>query len=125
MNTRLATIGIVALVLLAAAGYWLAGPLQADFRTGGAQTAFASDNDVEFDITDEPGAWFKNTQGPIGGSQSLAVVNPGAEVKFSGRSNTVHTVTSLVSPAGAAGMPKRRAMAARCSGWVPVTIPPS
>ena len=105
MNTRLATIGIVALVLLAAAGYWLAGPLQGELRTGGAQTAFASDNDVEFDITDEPGAWFKNTQGPIGGSQSLAVVNPGAEVKFSGRSNTVHTVTSLVSPAGAAGMP--------------------
>jgi YVTN family beta-propeller protein len=60
---------------------------------------------VLFEVTDEPARWFKNTAGPIGGTQSLAVVRPGAEVKFTGKSNTVHTITSLVFPTGAAGMP--------------------
>jgi hypothetical protein len=60
---------------------------------------------AEFDVTDEPARWFKNTAGPIAGTQSLAVVNPGAEIKFSRRSNTVHTIASLLFPTGAAGMP--------------------
>lgn len=60
---------------------------------------------VLFEVTDEPARWFKNTAGPIGGTQSLAVVTPGAEVKFTGKSNTVHTITSLIFPTGAAGMP--------------------
>jgi YVTN family beta-propeller protein len=58
-----------------------------------------------FEVTDEPGRWFKNVAGPIAGAQSLAVVRPGAEVKFTGKSNTVHTDTSLVFPTGARGMP--------------------
>jgi DNA-binding beta-propeller fold protein YncE len=87
------------MVVLLAAVSWFGG------RAPGGVTAFAAGSEVEFDITDEPGAWFKNTAGAIGGTQSLAVVNPGAEVKFSGRSNTVHTVTSLLFPTGAAGMP--------------------
>jgi len=61
--------------------------------------------DTEFDVTDDPGRWFRNIAGPIGGSQSLAVTNPGGRVKFSGKSRTVHTMTSLIFPTGATGMP--------------------
>src|SRR5574341_929557 len=62
-------------------------------------------NRVTFEVTDEPGRWFKNTAGPIAGTRSLAVVAPGGEVVFTGRSRTVHTRTSLLFPTGAAGMP--------------------
>ncbi len=56
---------------------------------------------VRFDLTDEPGRWFKSTAGPIAGTHSLAVVAPGARVDFGGRSNTKHTITTLIVPAGA------------------------
>lgn len=65
----------------------------------------ADENRVEFDLTDEPGRWFKNTAGAIAGTQSLAVAAPGVEVKFEGESHTVHTMTSLIFPTGAASMP--------------------
>ena len=64
-----------------------------------------SDSRVEFDLTDDPGAWYRSTAGPIGGSNSLAVAHPGVEVRFSGRSHTVHTMSSLLYPTNAAGMP--------------------
>lgn len=64
-----------------------------------------TDERVEFQLTDEPGRWFKNVGGAIAGTQSLAVARPGVEVRFSGRSHTVHTMTSLLFPAGASGMP--------------------
>src|SRR5262245_55699264 len=64
----------------------------------------SGDNHVEFDLTDEPGAWYRSTAGPIAGSNSLAVAAPGVEVKFSGRSHTVHTMTSLIFPSNALGM---------------------
>lgn len=70
----------------------------------GAPVAQA-DSAVEFALTDEPGPWFKSSAGAIGGTRSLAVVRPGDEVKFTGRSNTVHTVTSLIFPTGARRMP--------------------
>jgi DNA-binding beta-propeller fold protein YncE len=73
--------------------------------TEGSGRALSGSDRVEFDVTDEPARWFKNKAGAIAGTQSLAVVRPGAEVKFSGRSNTVHTVTSFAFPTGAAGMP--------------------
>jgi hypothetical protein len=60
---------------------------------------------VEFELTDNPGAWYRSTAGPIAGSQSLAVATPGVEVRFSGKSHTVHTMTSLLFPSGASGMP--------------------
>lgn len=63
------------------------------------------DNRVEFNLTDEPASWFKNTAGPVAGNRSLAVATPGVEVRFSGKSHTVHTMTSLIWPTGAAGMP--------------------
>src|SRR5215813_2179169 len=69
-------------------------------------TAFADDNTVTFLRTDNPGSWFQNVRGPIAGTQSLAVATPGVEVRFKdGESNAIHTVTSLVFPTGAVGMP--------------------
>src|SRR5262249_14261680 len=67
--------------------------------------AKADDNTITFLRTDEPGSWFKNVAGPIAGTQSLAVAAPGVEVRFKGDTNAVHTVTSLIFPTGAAGMP--------------------
>ncbi len=57
-------------------------------------SAQAKDPRVEFELTDEPGAWFRLKDS--GGS--LAVVTPGTEVRFTGKSNTVHTRTSLIFP---------------------------
>ncbi|MBI2861071.1 MAG: copper oxidase [Chloroflexi bacterium] len=60
---------------------------------------------AEFDITDDPGRWFENVAGPVGGSESLAVVTPGTEIDFDHRSETAHTVTALIWPTGARNMP--------------------
>jgi YVTN family beta-propeller protein len=68
-------------------------------------TLAASKNQVIFNITDEPGRWFKNTLGPIAGTQSIVIINPGTRVDFNITSNTVHTITSLIFPTGALGMP--------------------
>src|SRR5262249_36198901 len=68
--------------------------------------AQADDNTVTFLRTDDPGSWFRNVAGPIAGTQSLAVATPGVQVRFKdGESNAIHTVTSLVFPTGAVGMP--------------------
>lgn len=56
----------------------------------------ASDAVIEFDLTDQPGKWFQSKAGPIGGSQSLGVGHPNVEVKFSGRSHTVHTTVLAI-----------------------------
>src|SRR5215471_13004954 len=69
-------------------------------------TAAADDNTVTFLRTDQPGSWFQNVAGPIAGTQSLAVASPGVQVRFKdGNSNAIHTVTSLIFPTGAIGMP--------------------
>lgn len=68
-------------------------------------TVQASDPRITFELTDEPGAWFRNAAGPVAGFQSLAVATPGTEVRFTGKSNTVHTRTSLIFPTGAINMP--------------------
>ncbi|HKV94413.1 MAG TPA: copper oxidase [Candidatus Angelobacter sp.] len=68
-------------------------------------TARADDNTVTFLRTDNPGSWFRNVAGPIAGTQSLAVASPGVQVRFKGDSAGVHTVTSLIFPTGAHGMP--------------------
>src|SRR5215470_7293510 len=68
--------------------------------------AQADDNTVTFLRTDNPGSWFQNVAGPIAGTRSLAVAKPGVEVRFKdGESNAIHTVTSLIFPTGAVGMP--------------------
>lgn len=62
-------------------------------------------NSASFILNDQPGSWFESSQGTMGGTKSLAVVTPGAQIDFTMDSNTVHTVTSLIFPNGAAGMP--------------------
>lgn len=69
-----------------------------------SNSAFSSDNDIEFDLTDNPGRWF-DTGTSIAGNRSIAIAKPGVRVKFSGRSNTVHTRSSLIYPTGSANMP--------------------
>lgn len=64
----------------------------------------AGDNEVSFELTDNPGRWF-DTGVSVAGNRSIAIASPGVRVKFSGNSNTVHTRTSLLYPSGAAGMP--------------------
>jgi DNA-binding beta-propeller fold protein YncE len=87
------TVGtVIGMLLLALV---LVTPLPAD----------ANGNRTIFEATDEPGRWFKNTAGPIAGTQSLAIVAPGSEIRFTGKSRTIHTITSLLFPTGAAGMP--------------------
>jgi len=65
----------------------------------------AAGDSVQFQLTDEPGRWFKSASGPIAGTHSLAVASPGVEVTFTGESHTVHTMTSLLFPTGAPNMP--------------------
>jgi len=72
---------------------------------GGGTAAQADNQKVTFEITDEPGAWFRIAGAPINGLQSLAIATPGTEVVFTGKSNTVHTRTSLLWPTGATNMP--------------------
>ncbi len=69
-----------------------------------AGNATARDNEIEFQLTDNPGRWF-DTGTPIAGNRSIAIAKPGVRVKFGGDSKTVHTRTSLIYPTGAAGMP--------------------
>src|SRR4029078_10184644 len=60
---------------------------------------------VACEPTATPGAWYRNTAGPVGGSRSLAVTTPGTEVRFEGKSHTGHTSTTLLYPTGSDNMP--------------------
>ena len=64
---------------------------------------------VNFIATDDVGPWFQcvGTGCVLAGTQSLAVVSPGTDVKITvgNQSGTVHTFTSLVYPTGAQNMP--------------------
>ena len=73
--------------------------------SSGFITAEAVRDQALFNMTDEPGRWFKNAAGPIAGTQSLAIVKPGSRIDFNITSNTVHTITSFIFPTGAIGMP--------------------
>jgi YVTN family beta-propeller protein len=84
-----------------AAAFALAGAIAAFLPAAAVK---ANDNEVNFQLTDDPGHWF-DTGVDIAGTRSLAIATPGVRVKFSGNSNTVHTRSSLVFPTGAAGMP--------------------
>src|SRR5262245_20970358 len=72
---------------------------------GASDVMRADENRVRFELNDQPGRWFKSSAGPIAGTNSLAVLTPGARVEFTGQSHTVHTMTSLLFPTGAANMP--------------------
>ena len=92
---------LMAILLIAAAGTkpWHRG-------LGGLARAAGV---VNFIATDDVGPWFKCV-GPgcvPAGTESLAVVQPGTDVRITvgNESNTVHTFTSLLFPQGAPQMP--------------------
>ena len=65
-------------------------------------------NFASFEISDEPGKWFKNLAGDITktGTESLAVINKTGTVNFMMSDvNGVHTITNVVYPKGAVNMP--------------------
>ncbi len=65
-------------------------------------------NFASFNITDEPGTWFKAANGGVPTvSESLAVIEaPGvAHFMMTKDSASVHTITSLIYPSGAKNMP--------------------
>jgi DNA-binding beta-propeller fold protein YncE len=98
---RVATGAVLAILLIAAAGTkpWNRG-LGVIAKAAGV---------VNFIATDDVGPWFKCVGAGCvpAGTESLAVVQPGTDVRITvgNESNTVHTFTSLVFPAGAQQMP--------------------
>src|SRR5918994_3887669 len=98
-----------ALMLIAIAGIMgaltAAGP--GERWLGGV--ARAANGVVNFVATDDVGPWFKCVGAGCvaAGTQSLAVVAPGTDVKITvgNETGTVHTFSSLVYPSGAAQMP--------------------
>ncbi|WP_041354846.1 multicopper oxidase domain-containing protein [Nitrosococcus halophilus] len=61
-----------------------------------------------FEISDEPGRWFKSTRGDITGTdtQSLELLHPNDSIHFiMSDTHTSHTMTSLLWPMGAENMP--------------------
>jgi len=98
---RVATGAVLAIMLIALVGTnpwhrWLGGIAHA----AGV---------VNFIATDNAGPWFQCVGAGCvpAGTQSLAVVQPGTDVRITvgNESNTVHTFTSLVFPKGAQKMP--------------------
>ena len=65
-------------------------------------------NFATFEISDEPGKWFKNTKGDIThtGTESVAILNKSGTVHFMmSDTNGEHTVTSMIFPKNAKNMP--------------------
>ena len=83
-------------------------------------------NFITFDISDEPGQWFRNVGGEVApyATRSLGIVEPGGTAHFimSG-TNTVHTITSLLWPTGAPNMPFDQITAYRGGGIVQLEKP--
>jgi plastocyanin/DNA-binding beta-propeller fold protein YncE len=78
---------------------------------------------VTFEISDEPGSWFRNTLdiSPITQTRSLALAKPGDTVHFiMSDTNTVHTITSLLWPTGAMHMPMDEVQSYKGGGSVQV-----
>jgi YVTN family beta-propeller protein len=75
---------------------------------GGPSDQQGQGNFITFDITDEPGQWFRNVGGEVAkyATNSLGIVKPGGTAHFimSG-TNTVHSISSLLWPTGAPNMP--------------------
>ncbi len=119
-HTRLVYGGVAVSIILVGTIFLTPLGLAWPFRT-----ANAAENRIQFDLTDEPGRWFKNAAGDItnSGTQSLGVGTPGVRVDFNIRSNTVHTVTSLIYPENANGMPFDQPKASKSSQSVTLQTP--
>jgi DNA-binding beta-propeller fold protein YncE len=110
-------ISLILAAMIFVAPLSVSNPLQQALAASGSGSGGSTENRIRFDLTDEPGRWFKNQAGDITGSgtQSLAVGTPGVRVDFGIQSNTVHTVTSLIFPTGAQGMPFDQPRASKSS----------
>jgi YVTN family beta-propeller protein len=76
--------------------------------SGGSQEKEGQGNFITFDISDEPGKWFRNVGGEVAehATESLGIVERGGTAHFiMSSTNTVHTITSLLWPTGAPNMP--------------------
>lgn len=87
-----------------------------------------ANNVVDFIVTDQPGPWYQCVGGTgcvPAGTQSLAVVEPYSDVRITvgSETNTVHTFSSLLYPAGAEGMPFDQPEAFRGSRTVTLKDP--
>src|SRR5215204_4452138 len=106
---RVATGTVLAILVIAVAG---SKPWQ-----HGLGIAAKAASVVNFVATDDVGPWFKCVGAGCvpAGTESLAVVQPGTDVRITvgNESNTVHTFTSLLYPAGAQQMPFDQASAFR------------
>ena len=91
---RLSTIAIITSVM----AFAIALPINDIYAGDG-------DNRVRFELTDEPGPWFKNENPIPGTTESLAIAQPGARVEFKigGDTETIHTITSLLYPVDETG----------------------
>jgi len=83
---------------------------------------------VTFEITDEPGSWFKSARAdalaPLTVTKSLEVIRPGDYVNFvMSQTDTVHSVTSLMWPTGADHMPFDQTQSYKGGGIVELTDP--
>jgi DNA-binding beta-propeller fold protein YncE len=83
---------------------------------------------VTFEISDEPGSWFKSARGDaLSGltvTESLELAREGDFVSFvMSDSETVHTITSLLWPTGAEHMPMDEVQAYKGGGIVQLTEP--
>ena len=98
-SARMRLLVLAVLVVLAGAGAHRAWP------AGLVHAASV----VNFIATDDVGPWFQCVGAGCvqAGTQSLAVVNPGTDVRITvgQQSGTVHTFSSLIYPAGAQQMP--------------------
>ena len=83
-------------------------------------------NFITFDITDEPGEWFRNVGGELlpGITKSLGIVESKGTAHFlMSSTNTVHTITSLLWPTGAPNMPYDQLTSFRGGGTVELEKP--
>jgi YVTN family beta-propeller protein len=101
------------------------------FDVGGDSEAGPSPygNFVTFDITDEPGVWFKASNPTVPEYESLVIVTPDVAgdpvtVDFTmDDTNSVHTITSLLYPKDATNMPFDQPRAFDTSASVTLTDP--
>jgi YVTN family beta-propeller protein len=79
---------------------------------------------VTFEITDEGGSWFKATNPLTATQQSLQLARPGDSVQFiMSKTNTVHTITSLLWPTGAEHFPMDEVQSYKGGGIVEMDEP--
>jgi DNA-binding beta-propeller fold protein YncE len=79
---------------------------------------------VSFEITDEPGKWFKAMTPLTSTEQSLVLARPGDSVNFvMSQTNTVHTITSLLWPTGAEHFPMDEVQSYKGGGIVVMDEP--